>query len=505
MSTTLILLCMTIILMILVFLGITNIIPPCDDDSSQTAEDYESGWHWTPLLGNNPGWFIKGLADLIKDSTFGLVDINPPWWFKDLTPRKGYACWPSSEAPLFYNIQFIAFLQFMTWLALGDTIPGSFNAFPAMAAIAGIVVFLRWIWLNGPWWWGFIPNLSRNGSVLCFLTQIFIVVLPFAPIIKRAIARVMHSTTNCSGILKAGNEMHLTPEQVAQAYGYKDVKKSPFNKCQEHTEPENILLNKTQMTELANMINTGKPKVENTQKGGNSKTENLYGWDKHIAKDKMANHHGVGLSMGDFVKLIKEKNSVKLKEEWMEFNIPVFDTGLFVGISDMFFIGVYLITLITSIVEDIVRWVSHLPSEPYLPSVPVSISMFWDPIPTYYAIGGHNESCSNIFYIIYLARLPLLIVTMLFLLLYLLTDLISIIKNNIWTLLLILMILVVLMILWMSSTALFAWLWSHVLVYIFYVAPMYIFNFVTGGLGWIFGGFFGEIGEIIKLFSSAVF
>ena len=299
--------------------------------------------------------------------------------------------------------------------------------------------------------------------------------------------------------------MHLTPEQVAQAYGYKDIKKSPFNNCKEYTEPDNVLLNKTQMTELAEMIRTGKPKAGDMQTGGNNKTGELYGWDKHVAKDRMANHHGVGLSMGDFVKLAKEKSSAKLKEEWMQFNIPVFNTGIRVGISDMFFIGVYLITLIISIVEDIVRWISHLPSEPYLPSVPVSISMFWNPIPTYYAIGGHNESCSNIFYIIYLARLPLLIITVLFLLFYLLADLISIIKNNIWTFLLILMILVVLMILWMSSSALIGWLWSHVLVYIFYVAPMYVFSLVTGGLGWIFGGFFGEMGEIIKLFSSAVF
>ena len=90
MATTFILLCITIILLILVILGIMKILPSCDDDSSQTADYSEAGWVWDPLFGK-PTEFIKGIQDTLKTVTLGIVDINPPWWFKKLTSRKGFA------------------------------------------------------------------------------------------------------------------------------------------------------------------------------------------------------------------------------------------------------------------------------------------------------------------------------------------------------------------------------------------------------------------------------
>ena len=510
MTTTFILLCITTILLILVILGIMKILPSCDDDSAQTADYSEAGWVWDPLFGK-PNTFTKWLQDGIKTVTLGIVDVNPPWWFKKLAPRKGFACWPSKDAPFYYNIQFLGFMQFAVWVVLGNTIPGSFNAFPIMTVPAALVIFVRWLWLSDPWWpwgWGIFPGL-RSGSGLCFVTQGIIALLPFVPVIKRFIDKYRKSTTNCAEILRLGATMKLTPKQVAEAYGYKDYKKSPFNDCKTADPKPVRILPPAQLAEAIQSIKDGKPGQPKPHVGGNAMKNKLQGWNAHVAKETLKDHPGSQKHIGvlDFMTLMKEFEWSAAGDVWMEFNIPVPYTGgkVRAGISDIIFIIIFYIIFWISVITDIIKWASHLPAEPYLPSVPKPISMFWDAIPVYYTVGGYNESCSNLFYLIYLFRVTLLIITLIFLLLYLLYDLLVLLSKMMWELLFLFIVLMIFVLIWSQVSWVFSWLWDHFLKYIFYVGPKWLITHFYSGIGWVFGGFFGEIGQILKLFTNAIF
>jgi hypothetical protein len=502
MATTFILLCITIILLILVILGIMKILPSCDDDSSQTADYSEAGWVWDPLFGK-PTEFIKGIQDTLKTVTLGIVDINPPWWFKKLTSRKGFACWPSNDAPFYYNIQFLGFMQFAVWMVLGNTIPGSFNAFPMMTVPASLVIFLRWLWLSDPWW-GILPGL-RSGSGLCFVTQGLIALLPFVPVLKRFYDKYAKSTMNCGEILKLGAEMELSPTQVSEAYGYKDYKKSPFNDCKTEDPKSAPILPAAELAQAIQNIEHGKP----GHVGGSAGKNKLEGWNQHIAKSTLDDHPDSknNVDVADFMILLKEFEWESIADIWMDFYIPVpFTDGLIrAGISDIIFIIIFFTICATAIVTDIIKWSSHLPAEPYLPAVPKPISMFWNAIPVYYTIGGYNESCSNLFYLIYLFRMTLLIITLVFLLLYIFYDLLVLLSTMIWELLFLFIVLIIFVLLWSQVSWIFSWLWNNFLKYIFYVGPKWLITHFFSSIGWVFGGFFGEIGQILKLFTNTIF
>ena len=93
MSTTFLLLVITISMIVLVLLGTAKIIPECDDESM------DARWANRKSSGATP-----------------------------------FSCWPS-DAPLSTNIIFLGFIQFMTWIVLGNIIPGSFGAFPFFTTI----------------------------------------------------------------------------------------------------------------------------------------------------------------------------------------------------------------------------------------------------------------------------------------------------------------------------------------------------------------------------------
>ena len=507
MSITFSLLCVSIIMIILIFLNIIDVLPDCDDsDSSQTDLDNESGWKWAPLFGDSK------IAEAIKN---GLgIDLNPPFWFDKLNPRKGISCWPSKQAPMFLNIQFLAFLQFILWIVFGDFLPGSFNGFPILASLVSPVIFFKWLYFT-------LPGSTSGGfgTTLSYLTQLFIVFVPFIPVIKRWWDTSNAIVHNCGEILRMGKKLNMSPIQVAKVFGYntdEKFKESPFYNCEAtQSTPENVLLSQEQMDSLTNMVENGNPRLQSG--GSDEKGNQRIGWKNHIAKTVLNKAIGYKVGMTDFfVRLVSAERWNFIKSEWFEFYIDIPNpieewepSGIRFGVSDIIFTVSYISIFIAELMHDIISWIKGLPTHIdqgiYVPNVPRTLSMFWHPIPTYYAIGGSNESCSNIFYMIYLFRVQILLIALIGLVIFLIFDVISFIRKNIRLVLTVIagIILFSIMVGLMFDGIL--WLWNNALIYIFYKWPKALIEILINGFFWVFEGMLSETIEILKLYSNTLF
>ena len=482
MSTTLLLFIVSIIMIILIVLNLLKILPSCVDEVPES----EWPWKWE-------GWSAW--------SSLG-------WRLDPLKGRKELACWPSDQAPWYYNIRFMAFIQFALWVLAKNFIPATFNGFPVLVTLlaSGPVLF-RFLYLN--WMIKRPPNMpAAFATVLTVFTLVGGALLPFYPVVARNNDVETAIESNCHDVFDMASKVGIGATEVLKSFGInsmEDLEKYPsLNDCvrAEMTESEKKDMDPDKFVKLFDdMLKKFKkgnanvsPAFGPRQSGGGTSDA----WHKHVISQKLAKEFKTPVSITELIITIWEQKALEtIIAVIMDFNIPVpYMSWWRFGISDIFFTLYFIVSLLSDLLMSFLNWPLRFPK---------SLDMVWNAIPTYYTTGGSNETTSNIFYLVYLFRLEILIAALIGLIIILIANVGDFIMRNITT------VMIVIFGIMMAGTfiALFtdglSWLWIHALKYPFYVWPMWLFKKIGSFFSMVFGGFFKETGEIIALFADMIF
>ena len=484
MSTTLLLFIVSIIMTILVVLNLMNILPNCVDEMP------EADWPWK--WEGWSAWYTLG------------------WRLDPLKERKGFACWPSAEAPWYYNIRFMAFIQFMLWVLARNFIPSTFNGFPIFVTLlASGPVLMRFAYFNlmikRP-----TSMPSSFSTVLGAFTLVGGMLLPFYPVVARNNDIEMALESNCHEIFDAASKMGVGASEVLKSFGInstEDLEKFPsLNKCVQaemgkedvkNLDPDKFV---KMFDELLSKMKKPNPNANVApafgprQKGGG----NDNAWHKHVISQKLAKEFDSPISTVELLTIIwEQKEMQEVIAAIMDFNIPVpYMPWWRFGLSDLAFTAYFIVSLLTDLIMSFLNWPIR---------VPKSLDMIWNAIPTYYTVGGSNESVSNIFYLIYLFRLEILIAALVGLVMVLVAKVGGFIMSNISTVMMVLLGIMMTGAVIALFTDALSWVWIYALRYPFYVWPSWLFGKIGSFLSMALGGFFKEIGEIIGLFADMIF
>ena len=483
MSTTLLLFIVSIIMIILVVLNFMKILPDCEDDIP------EADWPW-----KWEGWSAW--------SSFG-------WRLDPLNGRKNIACWPSDKAPWYFNIRFMAFIQFVLWVLAKDFIPSTFNGFPILVfLLASAPVLLRFMFFNH-----MIKRPQDTPSslamILGFFTLLGGALLPFYPVVARDNNIETALESNCHEVFTAASKKGIGAAEVLKSFGIEsteDLKKYPsLNKCVQaemgQTETKNmdpdkfVKLFDNLLTKMKTSNRNVKPAFGPRQQSGGN---NSNAWNKHIIAQKLSKEFDSPVTTTELMTILWEQEEMEeVVAAIMDFNIPVpYMSWWKFGLSDIFFTAYFIISLLTDLIMSFLKWPIRAPP---------SLDMIWNAIPTYYAVGGSSENSSNIFYLIYLFRLEILIASLVGLLVVLIANIGGFIMKNISTVMMILLGIMMMGTIIALFTDVLSWAWIYALRYPLYVGPKWLFGKIGSFFSMVFGGFFGEMGEIIGLFADMIF
>ncbi|MHA2082347.1 MAG: hypothetical protein ACXABD_01200 [Candidatus Thorarchaeota archaeon] len=484
MSTTLILLIISIIMIILVVLNLMKILPNCVDD----VPEADWPWKWEGWSA----WYTLG------------------WRLDPLKGRKGFACWPSDQAPWYYNIRFMAFIQFMLWVVAKNFVPSTFNGFPILVGIlASGPVLLRFAYLS------FMLKRpasmpSTLSTVLAIFTLIGGTMLPLYPVVARDSNIEEALESNCHEIFSAAGKKGIGAAEVLKSFGIasaEDLKDYPsLNKCVQaeigqqdvkSIDPDKFV---KMFDELLKKMKTPNPNANvkgafGPRQSGGAKSD---AWHKHIISQKLTKEFESPVTTTELMTILfEQQEEEEVIAAIMDFNIPVpYMPWWRFGLSDIVFTAYFIISLLADLIMSFLNWPIR---------VPKSLDMVWNAIPTYYAVGGSNETSSNIFYLIYLFRLEILIAAIIGLIIVLIANIGGFIMKNISTVMIVILGIMMAGTVVALFTDLLSYAWIHALRYPFYVLPMWLFKKMGSFFSMVFGGFFGEMGEIIGLFADMIF